>query len=102
MKSFGKPLETLAIVDPIPRHLERAKAVGHFRLTTGHEFLGVHLHWLSVDANEACPLCDHARMDGDLLLQRTGLDEYPPDDIVSRYWEARHQMVKNQARALDK
>ncbi|GFV15859.1 reverse transcriptase [Trichonephila clavipes] len=43
--SFGKPWKTLATVSPIPRHLERAEAV--VRLT----------------ANEACPLCGHARMD---------------------------------------
>ncbi|GFW66728.1 reverse transcriptase [Trichonephila clavipes] len=69
-------------------------ALGNHSLTTGHDFLGVYLHWLGVAANEACPLCDHARMDGDYLLQCTGLDEYPTDDIVSQYWEARHQMVK--------
>ncbi|GFW32295.1 reverse transcriptase [Trichonephila clavipes] len=39
-------------------------------------------------------LCGHARMDGELLLQCTGLDKYPTDDVVSRYWEARRQMVK--------
>ncbi|GFW31459.1 hypothetical protein TNCV_1288061 [Trichonephila clavipes] len=33
-------------------------------------------------------------MDGDHLLQSTGLDEYPTDDVVSQYWEARRQMVK--------
>ncbi|GFU13583.1 cuticle protein 10.9 [Trichonephila clavipes] len=49
---------------------------------------------LGVAANEACPLCDHARMDDDPLFQRTGLDKYPADDIVSRYWEAWRQMVK--------
>ncbi|GFX29750.1 uncharacterized protein TNCV_2750841 [Trichonephila clavipes] len=40
------------------------------------------------------PLCGHARMDDDHLLQCTGLDEYPTDNVVSRYWEARCQMVK--------
>ncbi|GFT06770.1 reverse transcriptase [Trichonephila clavipes] len=70
-------------------HLERSEAVARFRLTTGHDFLGVYLHWLGVNANQAYPLCGHARMDGDHLLQCTGLDEYPIDDIVSRYWEAR-------------
>ncbi|GFT85164.1 reverse transcriptase [Trichonephila clavipes] len=93
-KSFGKPWETLATVCPIPRHLERAKAVACFRLTTGHDFLGVYLHWLGVAANEVCPICGHARMDDDHLLQCTGLDEYLADDIVSRYWEVRRQMVK--------
>ncbi|GFT24886.1 reverse transcriptase [Trichonephila clavipes] len=78
----------------IPRHLGRVKAVAHFLLTTGHDFLGVYLHWLGLAANETCPLCGHARMDGDHLLQCTGLEEYPTDDIVSRYWEARRQMVK--------
>ncbi|GFV93425.1 reverse transcriptase [Trichonephila clavipes] len=93
-KSFGKPWETWAIVGPIPRHLERVEAFARFRLTTGHYFLGVYLHWLGVAANEACPLCGHARMDGDHLLECTGLVEYLTDDIVSRYWEPRRQMVK--------
>ncbi|GFV59179.1 uncharacterized protein TNCV_2339201 [Trichonephila clavipes] len=43
-KSFRKPWETQATVDPIPRHLERAEAVARFRLTTGHDFLEVYLH----------------------------------------------------------
>ncbi|PRD36214.1 UNVERIFIED_CONTAM: hypothetical protein NCL1_09321 [Trichonephila clavipes] len=49
----------------IPRNLERAEAVARYRLTTRHDFLGVFLHCLGLTANEACPLCDHARMDGD-------------------------------------
>ncbi|GFW66204.1 hypothetical protein TNCV_1711031 [Trichonephila clavipes] len=58
--------------------------------------VGVYLHWLGLYPNEACPLRSHARMDGDHLLQCTGLDEYPNDEIVSRYWEARvlSQIVK--------
>ncbi|GFX83996.1 hypothetical protein TNCV_4858041 [Trichonephila clavipes] len=40
-KSFGKPWENLAIVGPIPKHLERAEAVAHFHLATGHDFLEV-------------------------------------------------------------
>ncbi|GFW89948.1 reverse transcriptase [Trichonephila clavipes] len=94
MKSFGKPWENLVTVCPIPRHLERAEVVARFRLTTGHDFLGVYLHWLGVAASEACTICGHARMDGDHLLQCIGLDEYPADDIISRYWEARRQTVK--------
>ncbi|GFX79608.1 DUF4371 domain-containing protein [Trichonephila clavipes] len=93
-KSVGKLRETLATVGPIPRHLERAEADARFRLTTGHDLLGVYLHWLSMAANEACPLCFHTGMDGDHLLQCTGLAEYPADDIVSQCWEARRQMVK--------
>ncbi|GFT82346.1 reverse transcriptase [Trichonephila clavipes] len=93
-KSLGKLWETLATVGPIPRHPEKAEAVARFRLTTGHNFLGVYLQWLGVAANEVCVLCGHARMDGDLLLQCTGLDEFPADDIISRYWKTRRQMVK--------
>ncbi|GFX20111.1 reverse transcriptase [Trichonephila clavipes] len=63
-------------------------------LTTRNDFLGAYLKWLGVAANEACPLCDHARMDGDHLLQCTELVEYLVDDNVSWYWAARHQMVK--------
>ncbi|GFW15180.1 reverse transcriptase [Trichonephila clavipes] len=77
-RSFGKPWETLATVGPIPRLLERAEAVTRFHLTNGYDFLGIYLHWLGVAANEACPICGHARMHGDHLLQCTGLDEYPP------------------------
>ncbi|GFV92402.1 reverse transcriptase [Trichonephila clavipes] len=101
-KSFGKPRETLATVGPIPRHLERAEAVARFRLTTGHDFLGIYLHWLGMAANDACPLCGHARMGGVHLLQCTELDGYWADNFVSRYWEARRQMVKKPSTALDK
>ncbi|GFW43007.1 reverse transcriptase [Trichonephila clavipes] len=94
MKSFGKPWETLTTVGPIPMYLERAEAVARFRLTTRHDFLGAYLHWLRGAANEACPICGHARMNSALLLQCTGLYKYPADDIVSRYWEARRQTAK--------
>ncbi|GFX21132.1 transposable element Tcb1 transposase [Trichonephila clavipes] len=92
-KSFGKPWETLTTLGPIPRHLEGAEAVARFLLTTRQDFLGVYLHWLRVAANKTCPLCGHARMDSDHLPKCTGLAEYPADDIISRYWEARCQMV---------
>ncbi|GFW77148.1 hypothetical protein TNCV_2725781 [Trichonephila clavipes] len=36
--SFEKPGETLFAIGPIGRHLETAETVGHFCLTTGHEF----------------------------------------------------------------
>ncbi|GFY28897.1 hypothetical protein TNCV_4720281 [Trichonephila clavipes] len=68
----------LATVSPIPRHLERAEADARFRLTTGHDFLGVYFHWL---CHSGHLYCGHARM-----LQSTGLYEYPADDIVSWYW----------------
>ncbi|GFU33418.1 reverse transcriptase [Trichonephila clavipes] len=42
--------------DPIPRHMERAETAARFRVTTGHVFLRVYLHWLGVAANEACPI----------------------------------------------
>ncbi|GFX37949.1 reverse transcriptase [Trichonephila clavipes] len=93
-RNLRRPWETLATVGPILRRLGRAEAVTLFRLTTGRDFLGVHLHWLGVAANEAYPLCGHARMDGDHLPQCTGLAAYPTDDIISRYWEARRQTVK--------
>ncbi|GFS87676.1 reverse transcriptase [Trichonephila clavipes] len=92
--SHGKPWETLATVDPISRHLERAETVACFHLTTGYDFLGVYLHWLRVAVNEDSPLCGHARMADNHLPQCTGLDEYSADDIISRLWEARRQMVK--------
>ncbi|GFW34752.1 reverse transcriptase [Trichonephila clavipes] len=85
-KSFGKPWETLPTVGPILRHLERTEAVAYFRLTIGHDFLEVYLHW---GLAWLLPLCGHVRMDGDSLTQNTGLDEYTADGIFSRYWEAR-------------
>ncbi|GFV36739.1 reverse transcriptase [Trichonephila clavipes] len=67
--------EKLATVGPIPRPPKRAEAVAHFRLTTGHDLLEVYLHWLDVAADESCPLLGHVRMDGEHLLQCTGLDD---------------------------
>ncbi|GFV30448.1 hypothetical protein TNCV_99231 [Trichonephila clavipes] len=61
-------------------HPNRCHPFARFRLTTGHDFLGVRLHWLDLAAGEALPFCDHARMDGDHLLQYTRLDDYPSTD----------------------
>ncbi|GFV82182.1 reverse transcriptase [Trichonephila clavipes] len=80
--------EALAILGLIPKHLERAEAVARFSLTTKDDFLGVYFHWLGLATNEACPLGGYARVDDDYLLEFTELDEYPADDIISRYWEA--------------
>ncbi|GFW95871.1 reverse transcriptase [Trichonephila clavipes] len=99
-KSFGKPWETVATVGPIPKHLERAEAVARFRLTTRHDFLGVYLHWLGVAPKEACQHCVHARIDSKHLLQCTVFNKYPADDIISRYWEARRQMVKKKSTSV--
>ncbi|GFT32410.1 reverse transcriptase [Trichonephila clavipes] len=93
-EEFCKPWKTLATVGQIPRYLERAEAIARFRLSTEHDFLGVYLHWLGVASNEAYPLCGHARMDDNHLIQCTGRVEYPAYDITSRYWEAQRQMVK--------
>ncbi|GFW57763.1 hypothetical protein TNCV_2926821 [Trichonephila clavipes] len=60
------------------------EAIANFRLIFAHDFLGVYLHWLDLTADEVCPLCGHARKDGDHPLQCAGLDEYPIDDVVSR------------------
>ncbi|GFU64628.1 reverse transcriptase [Trichonephila clavipes] len=97
-KSFGKPWKT---VGPITRHLERAEAVARFRLTTRHDCLRVYLHWLGLAANEAFPLCDHARMDGDHQLQCTGIVEYPAKDISST-GRLGIKWSRSQARAADK
>ncbi|GFX66138.1 uncharacterized protein TNCV_4102781 [Trichonephila clavipes] len=64
-----KPWETMVTVGPVQQHLERAEAVARFHLTTGHDFLGVYIHWLGLAADEVYPLCDHARMESDHLLQ---------------------------------
>ncbi|GFX67638.1 uncharacterized protein TNCV_3933801 [Trichonephila clavipes] len=93
-KRHGESWETLAAVGPIPRHLERTEAVGRYRLTTGHDFLGVYLHWLNLAVDDAFLLCGHAWMNFGHLLQCTGLNEYATDAVVSRYWEACRHMVK--------
>ncbi|GFY31100.1 reverse transcriptase [Trichonephila clavipes] len=62
----------------------------------------VYHHSLGMAANEACPICGHARMEGDNLLQCTGLDEYLADEIVCRYWKARCQMVKKRSTCVGK
>ncbi|GFW12817.1 hypothetical protein TNCV_3885271 [Trichonephila clavipes] len=93
-KSIGKSWETLVNKDPIPRHLERAESVAYFHQIAGHEFLGVCLHWLNLNAAEVCSLCRHSRMDGDDLFRCTGLDEHPTYRVISRNWKSRRQMVK--------
>ncbi|GFY01720.1 hypothetical protein TNCV_1467121 [Trichonephila clavipes] len=75
---------------PNPKsHGESAEAVAFFRLTTGHDFLEVYLHWLGVAANEAGTLCDHAEW-----IATTFSIALDSMNIVSPYWEARRQMVK--------
>ncbi|GFU35388.1 reverse transcriptase [Trichonephila clavipes] len=93
--------ETLAIASPIPTSLGPAEVVTCFRLTTGHDFLGVYHHWLGFPVDEDCPLCSHTRMDDDHLLQCTGLDDYPADNVVSRYREAWRQMVKKPSMTVE-
>ncbi|GFX10985.1 hypothetical protein TNCV_512451 [Trichonephila clavipes] len=58
------------------RHLERAEAVARFRLTTGHDLLVVYLQWFCL------VILTMARMDGDHLLQCTGLDEHQTGNVV--------------------
>ncbi|GFV30219.1 reverse transcriptase [Trichonephila clavipes] len=77
------------------RHLERAESVARFRLTNGHDFLGVYLHWLGLAADEVCPLCGHARMNGNHLLQCTGLNDYLTDGIDSRTATAGSNVVQS-------
>ncbi|GFX29573.1 hypothetical protein TNCV_4776451 [Trichonephila clavipes] len=60
----------------------------------------VYLHCLGLAADEACQFLSHARTDGDYLLQCTGLDEYPTDDIVSWYCKSRCQMVKRSCKGV--
>ncbi|GFX30797.1 hypothetical protein TNCV_656831 [Trichonephila clavipes] len=59
-----------------------------------HDFLGVYIPLLGLATDEACPICDKARLEGDHQLQCTLHDKYPTEAIVSRYLEARQQMVK--------
>ncbi|GFU80259.1 reverse transcriptase [Trichonephila clavipes] len=88
LKSLGKSWEILVTVDPILRRQERAETVACFRLSIRRVILGAYLHWHGLATDEmACPLCGHARMDGDHLLQCTGFDEFLTDDVISRYWE---------------
>ncbi|GFU18790.1 hypothetical protein TNCV_1085361 [Trichonephila clavipes] len=53
------------------------------------EYTSTDLTWLLM---RPALLCGDARMDDDYLLQCTGLDEYPTDDRISRYLNARRQM----------
>ncbi|GFU52255.1 uncharacterized protein TNCV_3052761 [Trichonephila clavipes] len=63
-KSFVQPWETLVSV---------GLSQGPCTLSpnhTGHDFMGVHFHWIIVlAADEVYPLCSHARLDGDHQLQ---------------------------------
>ncbi|GFU92361.1 hypothetical protein TNCV_823871 [Trichonephila clavipes] len=93
-KSIGKPFEILATVGHILRHQERIEIVVHFCLTTRHGLLRVYIYWLGLAANKACPLGGHAGMFDDHMLQCTGFNEYPAEDVASRYLDVRHQMVK--------
>ncbi|GFU74909.1 reverse transcriptase [Trichonephila clavipes] len=68
-KNLEKSWETLTTAGPIPKHMESVDAVGRFHLTTGHDVLGVYLHWLGLVADEACLLCDYSRIDSNHLLQ---------------------------------
>ncbi|GFU55912.1 hypothetical protein TNCV_3971691 [Trichonephila clavipes] len=70
---------------PIPRLLERAEVVAHFRLTTGYDFLEVYLHCLRLAVDFAYPLCGHAT-----------------DNIVSQYWKTRRKIVKMPSTGVDK
>ncbi|GFV15842.1 reverse transcriptase [Trichonephila clavipes] len=92
-QSLVNPCEASAPVGPIPRHLERTEDLSSFCLTTGHDFFRVYLHWPGLATNKAYPLCTHARMDGDHLLQCTGLNEFPTEVLggsTSNIQEVKH------------
>ncbi|GFV32114.1 reverse transcriptase [Trichonephila clavipes] len=91
-KSLGKPWEFLDTVGLIPRYLERAEAVARVGVYNHriYNFFGVYLHWLGLAADKFCPLCGHARVDGNHLLQCPGLDEYPMGGSTSNSQEAKH------------
>ncbi|GFU75054.1 reverse transcriptase [Trichonephila clavipes] len=91
---FQETWKTKGNPDLISKHLKKAEAVARFCLTTEHDFLGVYLNCLGQAADEPCPLCGHARMDDDHLLQCTELDEYPTDDVARWHWETQRQLVK--------
>ncbi|GFV86001.1 hypothetical protein TNCV_203811 [Trichonephila clavipes] len=60
------------------------------------------LHLLDLASDKACPLVGYTRMDGEHLLQCTGLNvEHSPDDVVSLYWEARSQMDKKPTTSIE-
>jgi len=91
--SMGKKWENPATRGPIPRDLERAEAVAHFRLTTGHDYLQAYLHQIGLAGDDICPLCNLGRMDGDHLSVCSALT-FPIEDTTGRYWEARRLMVE--------
>ncbi|GFV84068.1 hypothetical protein TNCV_3037301 [Trichonephila clavipes] len=67
-----------------PKALRENRGCCPISPTTGRGFLGENLHWLGLAADEVCPLCDHARMDGNHLLQSTGFDEFLRRQSVKR------------------
>ncbi|GFU15776.1 uncharacterized protein TNCV_2367451 [Trichonephila clavipes] len=101
-KSSGKPWKTLTTVGPIPRHLERAEAVARLHLTTGHDFLGVYLHWLGVAANETCP---SAAMPEWMAIICSNVLDWTNTRLMTASVDTGRLGVKwsrSQARALDK
>ncbi|GFX27290.1 hypothetical protein TNCV_3341021 [Trichonephila clavipes] len=64
-----------------------------------NEFLGVYLHRFGLGADEASQIMPKpCQVNGDYLLQCTGLDEYLTDDVISWHLEARRQMFKKQSK----
>ncbi|GFV22130.1 hypothetical protein TNCV_2065951 [Trichonephila clavipes] len=71
------------------------EAVASFRLTTRHDF------WEYASTGCKRGLSTLSRMDGDHLIQCRGFDEYLTD-IISRYLDARCQMVKEPSTVVNK
>ncbi|GFY03734.1 hypothetical protein TNCV_3666441 [Trichonephila clavipes] len=102
-KSFEKSLETLASVNPIPMHMQRAEVVVHLHLTTGNDVLCIYLHWVGFAADEAFPYGGHIRMKGDLCsiaLHSIYIRLTASSDIYCTGWLG-VKCSKSQARVLD-
>ncbi|GFY05048.1 hypothetical protein TNCV_561801 [Trichonephila clavipes] len=89
-KSLKKPWETLVNVGPIPNTPGESRDHRPF----SSNFLGVYLRWLDRAADDICPLCDHARTNGNHLVEFTEFEEHTTDGGVSRYRKDLRQRVK--------
>jgi len=71
----------------------REKAVSEFRIAVGHDCLAAHLYRIDIFTSPNCPLCEkNVVMDRNHLL---GCPALRGDSEVTRYWSARHQLMRH-------
>ncbi|GFQ98436.1 hypothetical protein TNCT_658111 [Trichonephila clavata] len=57
-----------------PSHLPRTVSVAAFRMSTGHDYLAVHLHRINVLPSPKCQLCGCGTMNAEHLRTFSALD----------------------------